>query len=108
MADLPFFGDSSFGGGGGTVTGNPVVDAKLAEDGDMILTLSDGTQKNIGNVVGEDGAVYVPHISDQKVLSFTVEDEPGEVPDQVDLNPHDEWSGIDDSEIVSDYVWEKM
>ena len=37
MADLPFFGDSSFGGGGGTVTGNPVVDAKLAEDGDMIL-----------------------------------------------------------------------
>ena len=54
------------------------------------------------------GAVYVPHISEQKILSFTIEDEPGDVPDPVDLNPHDEWSDIDDSEIVSDYVWEKM
>ena len=78
MADLPFFGNSSFGGGGGIISGNPVVDAELAENGDMILKMSDGT------------------------------DEPGDVPDPVDLNPHDEWSDIDDSEIVSDYVWEKM
>ena len=108
MADLPFFGNSSFGGGGGIISGNPVVDAELAENGDMILKMSDGTEKNIGSVAGEDGAVYVPHISEQKILSFTIEDEPGDVPDPVDLNPHDEWSDIDDSEIVSDYVWEKM
>lgn len=108
MADLPFFGNSSFGGGGGIISGNPVVDAELAENGDMILKMSDGTEKNIGSVAGEDGAVYVPHISEQKILSFTIEDKPGDVPDPVDLNPHDEWSDIDDSEIVSDYVWEKM
>ena len=29
MADLPFFGNSSFGGGGGIISGNPVVDASL-------------------------------------------------------------------------------
>ena len=101
MADLPFFGNSSFGGGGGIISGNPVVDAELAENGDMILKMSDGTEKNIVSVAGEDGA-------EQKILSFTIEDEPGDVPDPVDLNPHDEWSDIDDSEIVSDYVWEKM
>ena len=84
------------------------MNAELAENGDMILKMSDGTEKNIGSVAGEDGAVYVPHISEQKILSFTIEDEPGDVPDPVDLNPHDEWSDIDDSEIVSDYVWEKM
>ena len=43
MADLPFFGNSSFGGGGGIISGNPVVDAELAENGDMILKMSDGT-----------------------------------------------------------------
>ena len=41
MADLPFFGNSSFGGGGGIISGNPVVDAELAENGDMILKMSD-------------------------------------------------------------------
>ena len=46
MADLPFFGNSSFGGGGGIISGNPVVDAELAENGDMILKMSDGTEKN--------------------------------------------------------------
>ena len=91
MADLPFFGNSSFGGGGGIISGNPVVDAELAENGDMILKMSDGTEKNIGSVAGEDGAVYVPHISEQKILSLQIEDEPGDVPDPVDLNPHDEW-----------------
>ena len=40
MADLPFFGNSSFGGGGGIISGNPVVDAELAENGDMILKMS--------------------------------------------------------------------
>ena len=64
--------------------------------------------KNLGRVVGKDGAVYVPHISDQKILSFTIEDEPQGVPDPVDLNPNDEWSGIDESTIVSDYIWEQM
>ena len=59
MADLPFFGNSSFGGGGGIISGNPVVDAELAENGDMILKMSDGTEKNIGSVAGEDGAVYL-------------------------------------------------
>ena len=106
MGDLPFFGGNSFSGGSGAETA--VVDAELTEDGDMILKLSDGTEKNIGNVVGEDGAVYVPHVSEHKILSFTIEDEPSGVPDPVDLNPHDEWSNIDDSEIVSDYVWEQM
>ena len=57
MADLPFFGNSSFGGGGGIISGNPVVDAELAENGDMILKMSDGTEKNIGSVAGEDGAI---------------------------------------------------
>ena len=52
--------------------------------------------------------MYVPHISEKKILSFTIEDEPGEIPEPVDLNPNDEWSGIDGSSIMSDYIWESM
>ena len=62
MADLPFFGNSSFGGGGGIISGNPVVDAELAENGDMILTLSDGTQKRTSEVSPEKMVLYTSHI----------------------------------------------
>lgn len=59
-------------------------------------------------MIGEDGTVYVPHISERKILSFTIEEEAEDIPASVDLNPHDEWSDIDDSEIVSGYIWEEL
>ena len=85
-----------------------MTDAGITTDGDLILTFSDGTMKNLGNVVDKNGGVYVPHISDRKVLTFTIEDEPQGIPDPVDLNPFDEWSGIEGSDIETDYIWEQM
>jgi len=83
------------GGGGGGTVGPPGRDGKDGKDG------RDG-------VDGKNGAVYVPHIDAHNVLTFTIEDEPVSVPDPVDLNPHDEWSNIDDSENETEYVWESL
>ena len=91
-----------------TDTGECITDIVITDDGDMVLHFSDGSEKNIGSVVDGSGAVYVPHIDDRKILTFTVEDKPAGVPDPVDLNPFDEWSDIDDSHIRSDYIWEEM
>lgn len=90
-----------------SITGNSgVIDAVISESGELIIKFHDGTEKNLGVVIDGNGAVYVPHVSEQKILTFTIESEPTEVPDPVDLNPTDEWSGIDGSEVVTDYVWE--
>lgn len=91
-----------------TNTGAVVTNAGISSDNELILTFNDGTVKNLGSVMGKDGAVYVPHISERKVLIFTIEDEPGEIPEPVDLNPNDEWSEIEGDEVVSDYIWEPM
>lgn len=91
-----------------TNTGAVVTNAGISSDNELILTFSDGTTKNLGSVMGKDGAVYVPHISAQKVLTFTIEDEPGEIPAPVDLNPNDEWSEIEGDGVVTDYIWEPM
>ena len=53
------------------------------------------------------GAVFVPHINEDKILSWTVKeglDGTEEIP-SVDLNPFDEWST--DGDIVSEYEWEE-
>lgn len=91
-----------------TNTGAVVTNAGISSDNELILTFNDGTVKNLGSVMGKDGAVYVPHISERKVLTFTIEDEPEEIPEPVDLNPNDEWSEIEGDEVVSDYIWEPM
>jgi hypothetical protein len=54
---------------------------------------------------GATGAVYVPSISENKILSWTINktSEDLEVPTPVDLNPYDEW---EEDSTASDYVWE--
>lgn len=84
-----------------------ITDISISQDNELILQFSDGSTKNLGCVIGKDGAVYVPSVSDRKILSFTIEDEPTGVPDPVDLNPNDEWGEIDDNG-VTDYTWETI
>ena len=53
------------------------------------------------------GVVFVPHIDDDKVLSWTIKkdiDGIEEIP-PVDLNPFDEWT--EDGDMVSEYEWEE-
>ena len=88
--------------------GAVVTDVEISPDKELIIKFSDGSTKNLGHVVDSSGAVYVPHISDRKILTFTIEDSPQGVPDPVDLNPFDEWGNIDDSSIISDYIWEDL
>ena len=86
--------------------GKLISSISLTTDGEMLVFYSDGSYTNLGKVVGENGKVYVPHIDAHKVLTFTIEDEPGEIPDPTDLNPEDDWGDIDESDVTTDYVWE--
>lgn len=68
----------------------------------------DVTEYNPGCGCNGSSAVYVPHIDERKILSWTIEDNASNIPDPVDLNPLDEWDGIDENEIDNGYIWEDM
>lgn len=75
------------------------------EDDNITITLLDGRVIELGNIPGASGATFTPHISEDKILTWTC-DKDLPVPDPVDLNPFDEWES--DSEISSsDYIWEE-
>lgn len=79
---------------------------------DRVLTALYQTKKHMEDALEQYAEedkdyVYVPHVDDRKVLTFTIEEQPGEVPPPTDLNPHDEWSGIGPGG-TSDYIWEPM
>ena len=76
-------------------TARGLVNMKIDENGDLIATFSDMSVQNLGRVVGEDGAVYVPHIDERKVLTFTIQTTPSGVPGPVDMNPNDEWATME-------------
>ena len=73
-------------------TARGLVGMEINESGDLIATFSDMSTQNLGRVVGKDGAVYLPHIDERKVLTFTIETKLSGTPDPVDLNPNDEWA----------------
>ena len=95
-------------------TARGIINMEINADGDLIVTFDDETTQNLGHVIGRDGVVYVPHIDEHKVLTFTIETEPGEeLPPPVDMNPNDEWSDMGDEGMESPgrkttYVWEDM
>ena len=84
-----------------------ITDCKVNEDGHLIVTFSDGRVIDAGYVGATDGVTFVPHISDDLILSWT-NDGGLENPEPVDLNPFDEWTEIDGAESDSDYTWEQL
>ena len=85
-----------------------IVSFVINEDGDLIVTLSDGRIINAGNVGNKNnGVTFIPHISDDYILSWT-NDGGLENPEPVDLYPHDEWNPVDGPETNSVYVWEML
>ena len=82
-----------------------VTDVKIDENSDLIATLSDGRIINAGHVAGADGVTFIPHMSDDHILSWT-NDGGLENPEPVDLWPHDEWSTVPEEGIESEYEWE--
>lgn len=108
LADGVEIGDriaiSVTGGAAGVVVSN----VALNDDSELVIYFSDGTEKNLGKAITGSGQVYVPHIDERKILTFTIEDAAGTIPDPVDLNPFDEWNSIDETEQGSDYIWEDM
>jgi len=90
-----------------------IINMEINELGELVVMFDDETTQNLGTVVGRDGSVYVPHVDEHKVLTFTIEGEPSDPPEPVDLNPNDDWSDIDDggmegSGTKTSYVWEDM
>lgn len=100
-----------------TANGNPIGDAveysscciksfEIDENDNIIITLVDGRVIDLGNIPGASGATFTPHISEDKILTWTC-DQDLPVPPPTDLNPFDEWSNLgDDGEVTSQYTWE--
>lgn len=75
-----------------------ISECKINEDGYLIVVFADGATINAGYVGGNDGATFTPHISEDKILYWTC-DQDLQVPDPIDLNMFDEWSTLPEEDI---------
>ena len=76
------------------------------DDNDNItITLVDGRVIDLGHITGASGATFTPHIDEDKILTWTC-DQDLPVPPPTDLNPFDEWTTLPDEGVESEYEWE--
>lgn len=77
-----------------TSSGKLITNMRLTANGELLVFFDDHSIENLGVVVGADGLVYIPHIDDNSILTFTIESGTGEVPDPVNLNTPEQWGSI--------------
>lgn len=78
----------------------------ISVNDEIIITLTTGQVINLGKVDGASGATFIPHISDDLILSWT-NDGGLENPKPVDLSPFNDWVELgDDGEQPTQYDWE--
>ena len=79
----------------------------IDENENIIITLTDGRVIDLGNIPGASGVVFVPHIDEKGILTWS--NNGGlENPEPYDLNAHDEWTTLPEEGIETEYVWEYM
>lgn len=51
-----------------------IADVRANENGDLIITLSNGSSHNLGQLIGEDGFIYRPNVErdEHDVFTFTL------------------------------------
>lgn len=84
-----------------------VIDIEVDADGHMIVHYDDGTMQDVG-VIGGSSGIYVPSFSENGILTFTLQDAPGDESVSYDLNPNDEWSELPEEGIDTVYKWEYL
>lgn len=73
------------------------------ENDNITITLLNDRVIELGNIEGASGATFIPHISEDLILSWT-NDKNLPNPEPVDISPFNDW--IDDGVTESDYIWE--
>lgn len=89
------------------ISASGITSCVVNEEGHLIVTLSNGNTIDAGYVGNSDGVTFTPHVSDDRILSWT-NDGGLENPEPVDLNPFDEWSTLPEEGIDTEYEWEFM
>lgn len=77
------------------------------ENDNITITLTNGRVLELGQIAGASGATFTPHISEDKILTWT-NDQNLPNPDPVDLNPFDEWVTLPEEGVDTEYEWEYM
>ena len=82
---------------------------EVDEDGNLIVTYSNGATENIGKTAsGVVSGIYIPDVSEDGIMTMTLSQNVGETQYSWDINPFNDWNEIDGVENESSYIWEPL
>ena len=90
------------------ISASGIANCVVDEEGHLIVTLSNGKIIDAGYVGNADGATFIPHVSEDLILSWT-NDKGLDNPDPIDISPFNDWVELEgDGGVATQYVWEIM
>ena len=90
------------------ISASGIESCEVNEEGHLIVILVNGKVIDAGYVGNENGVTFTPHVSDDRILSWT-NDGGLDNPEPIDLNPFDEWVELEDGGVTTtQYTWDFM
>lgn len=83
-----------------------IISIRIDDDGNLIVTYANGTEKNIGRTSVNCPGVYIPSM-DQDIMTFTLSDKATENVISFDIDKDNNWTPIGDGG-QSNYIWQQL
>lgn len=79
----------------------------ISENGNLVVTYSDGSTEEIGKVTCDAG-IYIPDVSKDGILTMTLSKDVGDPSYSWDIDLSNNWNEIDGVEAETTYVWHEL
>lgn len=84
-----------------------IIEIHIDTDGNLVAIYKDGTEKIVGKTGSDYAGVYIPAMSGNGILTFTLKTKPQMDKYEFDINTN-KWNELSGPEESSSYIWEEL
>ena len=81
---------------------------KVNDSNELIVIYTDGSEEVVGTINAQDSGIYIPNVTKDGLLIYTLSDKPEEEVLSFDINPFNDWNTLEGPEVKSTYVWNEL
>ncbi len=81
---------------------------KINSNNELIVIYADGSEETVGVISAQDSGIYIPNVTKDGMLIYTLSDKPEEEVLSFDINPFNDWNTLEGPETKSTYIWHEL
>lgn len=81
---------------------------EITRNNELVVVYADGSKEVVGKINTSESGIYIPNVTKDGMLIYTLSDMPGDETLSFDINPFNNWNTLDGPESTSTYIWREL